>query len=103
ASDWRGRYGYEPVLVETFIDKERFEGTCYRAANWTEVGETHGRGRQDAAHRGGSSVKRIFVYALDARARERLCEGVVRPTIVVAKREPGDWAEAEFGSVDLGD
>jgi hypothetical protein len=103
AVDWRSRYGYEPILVETFIDKTRFEGTCYRAANWIEVGETQGRGRQDAAHRRRSSVKRIFVYALDGRARERLCEGVVRPTAVAAKREPGDWAEAEFGSVDLGD
>jgi Domain of unknown function (DUF4338)/Transposase DNA-binding/Transposase Tn5 dimerisation domain len=102
-ADWRGRYGYEPVLVETFIDKERFEGTCYRAANWIEVGETQGRGRQDSAHRRGTSVKRIFVYPLDQRARERLCEGVTAPTIAAAKGKPEDWAEAEFGSVDLGD
>jgi hypothetical protein len=101
--DWRARYGYEPVLVETFIDKERFNGTCYRAANWIEVGETQGRGRQDEGHRRRCSVKRIFVYALAGRARERLCEAVVRPMRVAPKREPADWAEAEFGSVDLGD
>jgi hypothetical protein len=101
--DWRGRYGYEPVLAETFIEKERFEGTCYRAANWIEVGETQGRGRQDAAHGCRSSVKRIFVYPLDARAREQLCEGAVAPTVAITKREPEDWAEVEFGSVDLGD
>ena len=101
--DWRGRYGYEPVLVETFIDKERFEGTCYRAANWIQVGETQGRGRQDCAHRRRSSIKRIFVYALDRGARERLCEGVIAPRVAVSKREAEDWAEAEFGSVNLGD
>jgi hypothetical protein len=102
-ADWRGRYGYEPVLAETYIDKERFEGTCYRAANWIELGETQGRGRQDAAHRHRCSVKRIFVYPLDRRARERLCDGVKASTIAVREREPEDWAEAEFGSVDLGD
>ncbi len=103
AGDWRRRYGNEPILVETFIEKERFEGTCYRAANWIEVGETQGRGRQDSAHCRRSSVKRIFVYPLDKRARERLCEGVIAPAVTVAKRNPEDWAEAEFGGVDLGD
>src|SRR5437867_8166105 len=102
-ADWRGRYGYEPVLSETFVEKERFEGTCYRAANWIEVGQTQGRGRQDRVHGHRSSIKRIFVYPLDAQARERLCEGMVSPRVPVPKREPQDWAEAEFGSVDLAD
>lgn len=100
--DWRGRYGYEPVLVETFIDKARFEGTCYRAANWIEVGETQGRGRQDPSHCRRSPVKRIFVYPLVRQAREQLCEGMTAPPITV-RRETADWAEAEFGGVDLGD
>jgi uncharacterized protein DUF4338/transposase-like protein/transposase Tn5 family protein len=103
ATDWRGCYGYEPVLVETFVDKERFEGTCYRAANWIEVGETQGRGRQDGSHRRQGSIKRIFVYALDAQARQRLCEGTVAPKLTVRQSDPKDWAEAEFGTVDLGD
>lgn len=101
--DWRQRYGYEPVLVETFIDKERFEGTCYRAANWIEVGETQGRGRQDVSHRRTGSIKRIFVYALDAHARQRLCEGTVAPKLTVRQSEAKDWAETEFAAVDLGD
>src|SRR5208282_3577603 len=49
-ADWQERYGYEPLLVETFADTERFRGTCYRAANWVLVGVTAGRGRQDAQH-----------------------------------------------------
>jgi hypothetical protein len=100
--DWRSRYGYGPELVETFVDKERFEGTCYRASNWIEVGETQGRGRQDRMHRRGSSVKRIFLYPLSAEARTRLCDGPP-PALEIRKREPLDWAEAELGGVDLGD
>lgn len=102
-TDWRGRYGYEPLLVETFVDKERFEGTCYRAANWIAVGETQGRGRQDHAHANRSTVKRIFVYPLDRQARGRLCEGTITPPLAAAKARSEDWAEAEFGAVDLGD
>jgi hypothetical protein len=106
AADFRGRYGYEPWLVETFIDRERFAGTCYRAANFVEVGVTQGRGRQDRGHRGGSSVKRVLVYPLAGQARARLCEG---PGAVESGRAeagavaPVDWAEAEFGGARLGD
>jgi len=73
--DFRQRYGYEPLLVETFIEQQRFAGTCYRAATFIEVGRTQGRGWQDRSHRGGSSVKRVFVYALHKQARQRLCAG----------------------------
>jgi hypothetical protein len=44
-ADWERRYGYRPVLLETFVESERFAGTCYRAANWTCVGQTQGRGK----------------------------------------------------------
>src|SRR6185369_9650743 len=100
AKDWQGRYGYEPLLLETFVDNERFEGTCYRAANWLEIGQTQGRGRSDRAHRGQSPVKRIFVYPLQTQARERLGEGTVAAPVEAAKQEPQDWAEREFGSVE---
>src|SRR5205809_6112984 len=103
-ADWKGRYGYEPLLVETFVECERFEGTCYRAANWLELGQTQGRGRQDRGQSRRTPIKRIFVYPLQAEARQRLCEGMLAP--VPASRIPAapqDWAEAEFGSVDLKD
>ena len=45
--DWPRRYGYTPVLLESFIDENDYAGTCYRASNWQRVGETSGRGRQD--------------------------------------------------------
>jgi hypothetical protein len=102
-ADWKGRYGYEPLLAETFVEQERFDGTCYRAANWVEVGHTQGRGRQDRTHRRPSPVKRIFVYPLTAEARPRLCEGSVRPAVGPTRPAPRDWAEAEFGGADLND
>jgi len=101
-ADWRGRYGYEPVLSETFVEKERFEGP----ATGQRTGSKWGKHKDAGAGRGHghrSSIKRIFVYPLDAQARERLCEGMVSPRLPVPKPEPQDWAEAEFGSVDLSD
>src|SRR5205085_5050207 len=74
-ADWRGQYGYEPQLVETFIEEQRFAGTCYRAANFVEVGVTRGRGRQDRWNQGGKPVKRVLVYKWDPEAREDLCKG----------------------------
>jgi len=74
--DWESHYGLQPWLVETLVDQSRFAGTCYRAANWIEVGETTGRGRQDRFHRRhGAAPKTVFVYPLRAHARERLQGG----------------------------
>ena len=71
--DWETQYGLQPWLVETLVDQSRFAGTCYRAANWIEVGETSGRGRQDRGHqRHGAAPKTVFVYPLKARARAQL-------------------------------
>ena len=98
ADDWQARYGYRPRLVETFVDGERFTGVCYRAANWREVGETTGRGRQDRQHTARRAKKRVFLYALDARARERLGGHAPLPP-----PPPADWAEEEFGGARLGD
>jgi hypothetical protein len=74
--DWETHYGLRPWLVETLVDRSRFAGTCYRAANWIEVGETTGRGRQDRFHRRhGAAPKTVFVYPLRAHAREQLQGG----------------------------
>jgi hypothetical protein len=75
ASDWRERYGQEPWLAETLVDGERFRGTCYRAANWQELGTTSGRGRMDRGHlRHGVARKTVLVYGLVADAARRLRE-----------------------------
>ena len=71
--DWKVQYGLEPCLVETLVDKQRFHGGCYRAANWIVLGETSGRGRMDQEHkRHGVRVKTIMVYPLVKNAARRL-------------------------------
>ena len=70
--DWQDCYGYRPVLLETFVDKTRFRGTCYRAANWTCVGSTQGRGKLDRHCKYPLPVKDIFLYPLSKDFRLEL-------------------------------
>jgi hypothetical protein len=72
ANDWSDRYGYRPVLLETFVEKERFAGTCYRAANWIPLGDTQGRGKLDRANTYSLPIKSIWVLPLINRFREVL-------------------------------
>ena len=72
-TDWRRQYGVDPWLVETLVDRQRFHGGCYRAANFIVLGETSGRGRMDRTHqRHGAQVKTVLVYPLVKNARRRL-------------------------------
>lgn len=100
SEDWRRRYGFSPLLVETFVDKERFSGSCYRAANWHYLGETSGRGRNDSQHKSEVSIKQVFAYPLAPHWywQKELCR---EPVKVLNDAEP--WASHEFGAVDLGD
>ena len=71
--DWYRCYGYRPVLMETLVDRNRFKGTCYKAANWIRMGKTTGRGRMDRANKQqGAAVKEIYVYPLISRFRQEL-------------------------------
>lgn len=70
--DWERIYGHPVHFVETFVDTERFEGTCYRAANWSELGLTTGRGKDDQTMRQNRSLKRVFGYPLTPDFREKL-------------------------------
>lgn len=103
-ADWQERYGFEPVLLETFVDRSRFLGSSYRAANWQYLGKTSGRGRQDRKKTFSLSEKDVYVYKLCQKAREVLCSA--GPT---AKPEPhprekyDDWAQEEFGEAGLND
>ena len=74
AAEWERVYGHPVVLLETFVDKERFKGTCYRAANWVWVGETKGRGKYDRYNQGGEPVKDVYVYPLRGDFRRFLTE-----------------------------
>lgn len=70
---WAQRYGYRPVLLETFVDSARFAGTCYQAANWICVGETQGRGKLGDHRLGQVPVKTVWVYPLAKDFRAQLC------------------------------
>ena len=70
--DWAQRYGYRPVLLETFVDASRFRGTCYKAGNWLQVGETQGRGRMDRFSNLVLPVKSIWLMPLVANFRSPL-------------------------------
>ena len=72
SADWQAVYAHPIYFVETFIDPQRFRGTCYRAANWTLLGHTTGRGKDDQAHRANRSIKQVLGYALVKDFRQRL-------------------------------
>ncbi|MEK7858333.1 MAG: Druantia anti-phage system protein DruA [Elusimicrobiota bacterium] len=73
AEDWQQRYGYRPVLLETFVETPRFLGTCYKAANWMYLGNTQGRGKLDVGHKAELPKKTIWVYPLAKDFRRQLC------------------------------
>lgn len=101
ARDWKKRYGIRPVLLETFVERDRFAGTSYLANNWRHIGKTKGRGRQDVRNRYAQSIKDIYIYELRPNARERLCDG--RPRRERQPKAPVDWADEELSRAELGD
>jgi uncharacterized protein DUF4338 len=72
SADWETLYKHPIYFLETFVDPERFRGTCYRAANWVILGETTGRGKDDQTHRPNRSIKQVLGYPLTRRFRQLL-------------------------------
>ena len=68
--DWKYRYGTDVAIVETFIDSTRYQGTCYKAANWIRIGQTKGRSRQDRHTQIKVPIKDIFIYPLRHDAKQ---------------------------------
>ena len=71
--DWQIKYGHPIHMVESFVEGDRFRGTAYQAANWTRVGATTGRTRQDRYSSIQAPVKDIYLYPLSAKFKQRLC------------------------------
>ena len=74
SQDWKRLYGHPIYFLETFVDPERFRGTCYRAANWVLLGRTTGRGKNDQTNRPNRSIKEVLGYPLTRRFRQLLQE-----------------------------
>jgi len=74
SEDWERLYQHPIYFLETFVDPERFRGTCYRAANWILLGLTTGRGKNDQTNRVNRSIKQVLGYPLTPRFRELLQE-----------------------------
>ena len=74
AGDWERIYRHPIYFLETFVDPERYRGTCYRAANWVVMGRTTGRGKNDQTHRPNRSIKEVLGYPLVKDFRVRLAE-----------------------------
>lgn len=104
-ADFERRYGFDPWLLESFVNTEAYEGTCYQAANWVCVGESIGRGRNGPV---APTVPRkdIYVYELNRRWRQDM--GIVpkseqiTPLSLEESLGNAQWVTAEFGSADLG-
>jgi hypothetical protein len=89
SEDWLLRYGHPIALVETFVDPERFEGTCYRAANWIEIGVTKGFGRSRIDfYQLHDKPKSIFLYPLASKARQILSAPTMPPAWASYERLP---------------
>jgi len=73
-ADWMAKYGHSIYCLETFVDRSRYRGVCYRAANWQRVGHTTGRGRKDRQHRRRVPTKDLYLYPLARDFRRRLCD-----------------------------
>jgi hypothetical protein len=74
-SDWQEKYAHRIHLLETFVDRDRFAGTCYRAANWIFAGQTTGRSRNDRSHTIKVPVKDIYILPLSRNFRRELIHG----------------------------
>jgi hypothetical protein len=82
AVDWQHRWGFTPLLLETFVDPGRFAGTCYRAAGWQLLGKTSGRGLARPGHAYSSSPRLVLVKPLHAHCRGMLCADALPGGIV---------------------
>lgn len=111
--DWAAVYGFPPVLLESFVDSQRFRGTSYAAAGWQCLGPSAGRGRQDRSRQAEHSPKSIWIKPLIPDWRAELQAAPAAPRLSPVRRRPpaappplapaAHWAEAEFRGADFGD
>ncbi len=101
--DFENRYGYRPLILESFVDITHYNGTCYKAANWQWIGCTKGRGRQDRFNKHEETVKDIYVYPLEKDFRIKMGLSVncgLGAVDLYSGIDNENWAENEFGGAD---
>ncbi|MHB8736705.1 MAG: IS4 family transposase [Terriglobales bacterium] len=105
AQDWHQRYGIQPVLVETYVDRQQHPGHSLAAANWRRLGQSQGRGRDDRQRQRAQSTKDVWAYELTPDARAQLQAVPVEPLAPRSVFAPleADWAQEEMAGVQLGD
>ena len=105
-SDFAARYGFEPWLLESFVDTEQHLGTSYQAANWLPIGTTAGLGRNAHSSRPSKTPKAVYVYELTQDWRSRMGlpprSEKIKPVSLEEAFHNGNWVEAEFGNLDFG-
>lgn len=95
SADWRAIHGHPLLLAETFIDPARFAGTCYRAANWIELGQTRGFAKSNATYVAHGQSKRILVYPLCRKVRAMLCAPFPDPPLPTPQVKPLQLSDAD--------
>ncbi|MCG8617979.1 MAG: DUF4338 domain-containing protein [Desulfobacterales bacterium] len=90
SGDWKNKWGYSPVLLETFVDPERYRGTCYLAANWQLLGRTTGKGLVRKNKIYTTQPKLVLAYPLSPDFRTRLCSNELQPKSAQTNTEPND-------------
>jgi len=104
-ADWQQRYGIGPLLVETYVDRSKFTGLSLSVSNWLRVGVSHGRGRL-GPRPAGKTLKDVWLYPLDPRARQKLQAEVPSP-LTPRPLDQGlaaeDWCAREMAEVEVGD
>jgi hypothetical protein len=102
--DWELRYGYKPLLLETFVDPTRYKGICYQASNWIHIGKTSGRSTPYPNGKISSGEKDIYCYPLQPGWQKMLCR---EPEPMLQLRLTGvegeKWYDEEFGSFEVYD
>jgi hypothetical protein len=74
STDWEKKYGHPVYCLETFVERDRFKGTCYKAANWVHLRETLGLGRDNTDGIAALAIKDIYIYPLQRKYRDFLCK-----------------------------
>ena len=94
SDDWARYHGHHVLIAETFVDIQRFSGTCYRAANWVDVGLTRGFARSNKGYTEHGERKRVFLYPLIRNAREIISSTGISHMILASRQE-------RIGAIDV--